>query len=272
MGQTHKCCSQVLQISLGSFTVTICMNYIWRFHFIKVQHANCKWMDIYSHDRTWNTISYCFYWMMSLSYISCTGCDSCFYDLHLALDSNVNCLDRSNAFTWCFMTIMAHISYNGALLMFSVLGKIGLRILRHMSQASTRGPWTMKFIFLQLHLSTVSFLKDLNMCALFCTWGSSVWSGTEPILFSALDVIPNLLAKIRLSGLWYHPLYPSPFPAVCFSSHPHPPSCPVYFLSSPLIFLADIRTGKRQCNVAMLTAAVHLTGLTHVLASQSPLS
>lgn len=79
-----------------------------------------------------------------------------------------------------------------------------------------------------------------------------------------LDVIPTLLAKITLSGLWYHSLYPSPFPAVSFSTHPHPPSCPLYFLLSPLITLTDMRTGKCQCNVAVL----QLTGLTHVLASQ----
>lgn len=83
--------------------------------------------------------------------------------------------------------------------MFSVLGKSGLRILRHTSPASTKGPWTMKFIFSQLHLSTVSFLKGLNMC--MCAHTSvcgALQCGLS--LFCFLDVIPTLLAKITLSA------------------------------------------------------------------------
>lgn len=142
--------------------------------------------------------------------------------------------------------------------MFSVLGKSGLKILRHTSPASTKGPWTMKFIFSQLHLSTVSVLKGLNMC--MCVHFSvrdDLHCGLAMSLSCSLplDVIPTLLAKITLSGLWYHFLYPSPFPAVSFNDHPQPPSLPP-FLLSPLISLTDIRTGKRQCNVAVLTATL----------------
>lgn len=85
--------------------------------------------------------------------------------------------------------------------MFSALGKSGLKIQRHMSPASTRGPWTMKFIFSQLRLSTVSFffflerVKYVYELALLCAWGSSVWSGTEPILLSAVGRHPNPTGK-----------------------------------------------------------------------------
>lgn len=144
--------------------------------------------------------------------------------------------------------------------MFSALGKRGLRILRHMSPASTKGPWTMKFIFSQLHLSTVSFLKALNVC--MCAWGSSVWPGIEPILLCAFGCHPNTTGKDhtlrRLTSLSLS----FSFSRCVFQRSPRPPTltltppCPVYFLLSALIALADIRTGKRQCNVAALTATL----------------
>lgn len=56
---------------------------------------------------------------------------------------------------------------------------------------------------------------------------------------------------------------------LCLSALTPTLPCTVCFLLSPLISLADIRTGKCQCNVAALQ--LHLTGLTHVLASQTPL-
>lgn len=155
--------------------------------------------------------------------------------------------------------------------MFSVLGKSGLRILRHTSPASTKGPWTMKFIFSQLHISTVSLLSGWDMCMsvyedLQCGLALSL-SCSLP-----LDIIPILLAKITLSGLWYHSLYPSPFPAVSFSAHTLPPSCPVYFLLSPLISLTDIRTGKRQCNVAALSATLDWINTCTGLTDSTPLT
>lgn len=50
------------------------------------------------------------------------------------------------------MPVMVLIYYYVTMLMLSVLEKSGLRILKHMSPASTKGPWTMKFIYSQLHL------------------------------------------------------------------------------------------------------------------------
>lgn len=62
----------------------------------------------------------------------------------------------------------------------------------------------MKFIFSQLHLSTVSFLKALNVCK--CAHTSvrdGLQCGLAPGLSCSvpLEVIPALLAKITLSGI-----------------------------------------------------------------------
>lgn len=148
------------------------------------------------------------------------------------------------------------------ILMFSALGRSGPRIQRHMSPVSTRGPWTMKFILSQLHLSTVSFVKGSHVCmcvGFFGAWGFSMWSGTRPILLSAFGCHPNpywqrshsQASDITLFILLLFPL--------CLSAlipTPSPPSCPIHFLLSPLICLTHIRTGKCQCNVALLMATL----------------
>lgn len=59
-----------------------------------------------------------------------------------------------NQLLYFFMSKICHIWFY--LWTFSVLAKNGLKIQRHMSPASIRGPWIMKCIYSQLHLSTVS--------------------------------------------------------------------------------------------------------------------
>lgn len=86
-----------------------------------------------------------------------------------------------------------------------------------------------------------------------------------------LDILPNPTGKDQtLRPLISLSLSFSFFLAVSFSVLPLPPSLPpsslVYFLSSLLISLTDIRTGE---HVAVLSAIEHLTELTHVLVSDT---
>lgn len=75
------------------------------------------------------------------------------------------------------------------MLMFSVLGRCGLRILRHTSPASTKGPWTMKFTFSQPRLSAVS------------------WGGGS--LFLRVCVHVHTLLCVRLFSVAWHWSYPA---------------------------------------------------------------
>lgn len=145
--------------------------------------------------------------------------------------------------------------------MFSALGRNGRRIQRHMSPASTRGPWTMKFIFSQLHLSTVSFVKGSHMCMCVCFLEHEdfnvVWHWAYPALCRWTSSQPywqrshSEASDITLFILLLFPLCLSaPIPT------PSPPSCPIHFLLSPLISLTHIRRGKCQCNVALLMATL----------------
>ncbi len=135
--------------------------------------------------------------------------------------------------------------------MFSVLGKSGVRILRHMSPASTKGPWTMKFIFSQLHLSTVSLLKGSNMC--MCAHFSvreclQCGLALSPSCSLPLDIIPTLLAKITLSGLLISLSLSFSF-SHCVFQRSSPPSLPPALYTS--CYLTDLsnRHQDRQTSV-----------------------
>lgn len=118
------------------------------------------------------------------------------------------------------------------------------------------------YIFTAPSFNSKSSDRSQCVCACMCALvvvRDALQCGLAPGLSCSLllDVIPTPLAKITLSGLWYHSRYPSPFfplrlSAIIPSLPPSlPPARPVHFLLSALISLADTRTGKRQCNGAV---------------------
>lgn len=150
--------------------------------------------------------------------------------------------------------------------MLSVLGRCGLRILRRTSPASIKGPWTMKFTFSQPRLSTVScfvFSLFLRVCVhahtLLCVslfsvaWHRSYPAGRHPNTTGndhTLRRLTSLSLSFSISRCVFQRL-PLPRPSPLLSPLRIPPPS-VRFLLSALISLADIRTGKRQWNVARL--------------------
>lgn len=153
-----------------------------------------------------------------------------------------------------FMPLMCNFYYL-TVLMLAVPGKSGLRIPRHTSPASTRGPWTMKFIFSLLHPSTVSFWRGwacecirtfLCMSIFRVVWrwaypALCVWTPSQSYWQRSHSEDSDITLFILLLFL------------LCLSALTPPPPLPVYFLLSPLICLTDIRKGDVQCNVPVLT-------------------